>query len=163
MATAMAWSLRTHRFTPLLLPAIVALACSGDDGDTAASTSSSTSPTTGLTTGTTTDSGGTETASTSGSGSESDSTTASTESTTGGTETDTATTGGTCAAGQIVCDGDTAQTCDGEGGFTSEEACDSACAPGLGCVECVPVLHEDRAHALRERALVARRGRLEQR
>ena len=55
MATAMAWSLRTHRFTPLLLPAIVALACSGDDGDTAASTSSSTSPTTGLTTGTTQD------------------------------------------------------------------------------------------------------------
>jgi hypothetical protein len=135
----MAWSSRTHRFSPLLLPLVVAFACNGDDGDTAASTST-TGPTTGLTTGTTTESGGTETASTTGSGSDSDSdsTTAATESTTGGTETDTATTGGTCAAGEIVCDGDTAKTCDGDGGFTSEEACDSACAPGLGCVACVP-------------------------
>ncbi|WAS93213.1 IgGFc-binding protein [Nannocystis punicea] len=43
-----------------------------------------------------------------------------------------------CPEDQIVCDGNTAQVCDGMGGFKSEEACPTACAPDLGCVECVP-------------------------
>lgn len=45
---------------------------------------------------------------------------------------------GPCPAGEIVCAGDVAQTCDGEGGFSGEEQCDVSCAPGLGCVACVP-------------------------
>jgi hypothetical protein len=43
-----------------------------------------------------------------------------------------------CPAGTIVCEGDTAQVCDGMGGFESEESCETACAPDLGCVACVP-------------------------
>jgi len=43
-----------------------------------------------------------------------------------------------CLEDTIVCDGDTAQVCDGAGGLKSEEVCPVACAPGLGCVECVP-------------------------
>ena len=43
-----------------------------------------------------------------------------------------------CPEGDIVCDGDTAQVCDGMGGFASETPCDQACAPGLGCTLCVP-------------------------
>jgi hypothetical protein len=43
-----------------------------------------------------------------------------------------------CAQGEIVCDGTTAQVCDGMGGFSSETPCAKACADGLGCVECVP-------------------------
>ncbi len=43
-----------------------------------------------------------------------------------------------CAKGTIVCDGNNAQVCDGLGGFESTEPCPEACAPGLGCAECVP-------------------------
>ena len=43
-----------------------------------------------------------------------------------------------CPQGQIVCDGGTASTCDGMGGFSAEETCPAACVPGLGCVACVP-------------------------
>jgi hypothetical protein len=43
-----------------------------------------------------------------------------------------------CPKDTILCDGNTAQVCDGLGGFSSTEACPKACAPGLGCVECVP-------------------------
>ena len=45
---------------------------------------------------------------------------------------------GPCPADKIVCDGTTAQVCDGLGGFKSEEVCPIACAPDLGCVTCVP-------------------------
>jgi phage baseplate assembly protein gpV len=43
-----------------------------------------------------------------------------------------------CPEGTILCDGNNAQVCDGMGGFASMEPCPKACAPGLGCVECVP-------------------------
>ncbi|WP_434421953.1 hypothetical protein [Nannocystis pusilla] len=43
-----------------------------------------------------------------------------------------------CPEDQIVCDGNTAQVCDGQGGFKSEEACPTLCAPNVGCVECIP-------------------------
>ena len=43
-----------------------------------------------------------------------------------------------CPEGTILCDGNNAQVCDGIGGFASMELCPKACAPGLGCVECVP-------------------------
>jgi hypothetical protein len=53
--------------------------------------------------------------------------------------TTTGTTGGVCAEGTIVCDGNVAQTCDGMGGFSSEEDCgDNVCAEDLGCVLCIP-------------------------
>ncbi len=61
-----------------------------------------------------------------------DSSTGSTGSTTGST------TGGPCEAGTIVCEGDTAKTCDGMGGFTDETPCDMACVDGQGCLVCVP-------------------------
>lgn len=38
-----------------------------------------------------------------------------------------------CAHGEILCEGDTAKTCDGMGGYSSEEACANTCVPGLGC------------------------------
>jgi hypothetical protein len=43
-----------------------------------------------------------------------------------------------CGAGHVVCDGDVAQTCDGMGGFSSEEQCEGQCEPGFGCVACIP-------------------------
>ena len=43
-----------------------------------------------------------------------------------------------CAQGTVVCEGETAKVCDGLGGFASEEACPTACAPGFGCSECSP-------------------------
>jgi hypothetical protein len=48
---------------------------------------------------------------------------------------------GSCAAGQIVCDGDVASVCDGLGGTQLPVDCkasDKQCAPGYGCVTCVP-------------------------
>ena len=46
--------------------------------------------------------------------------------------------GPVCPEDQIVCDGSTAQVCDGMGGFKSETPCAEACAPDLGCVVCIP-------------------------
>ncbi len=43
-----------------------------------------------------------------------------------------------CSAGSIVCQGTTAQVCDGQGGASNSTVCPSACASGLGCVLCVP-------------------------
>ncbi len=43
-----------------------------------------------------------------------------------------------CPEGTLVCEGMTSKVCDGMGGFSSEEVCPKACAPGLGCTECVP-------------------------
>ena len=54
------------------------------------------------------------------------------------TDTASSTGGGTCAQGDIVCDGGTAKVCDGNGGFESEQPCVAACAPDLGCVACIP-------------------------
>jgi hypothetical protein len=124
---------------PVLFPALALFGCNGDDGESAGSTSGVTAPTTGFTS---TESGSTGDTDTTVSGGESESNSDATTdpTTTDGTESDSdsTTTGGACEAGEITCDGSTAQVCDGEGGITSEEACDSACAPGLGCVECVP-------------------------
>ncbi|WAS93215.1 IgGFc-binding protein [Nannocystis punicea] len=55
------------------------------------------------------------------------------------TDSTTTTSGNpSCPEDQIVCDGNTAQVCDGMGGFKSEEECPVACAPGIGCTECTP-------------------------
>ncbi len=43
-----------------------------------------------------------------------------------------------CPKDTILCEGGVAKVCDGMGGFTSEENCPKECAPGLGCVECLP-------------------------
>ncbi|MCY1011042.1 IgGFc-binding protein [Nannocystis pusilla] len=69
-----------------------------------------------------------------------DAPTTSTTSTGGDVTTDPPTTDppGPCPMGQIVCDGDVAQVCDGMGGFSDETQCVSACAPGIGCADCVP-------------------------
>ncbi len=50
--------------------------------------------------------------------------------TSSGTATDT---GEVCAAGTILCDGDTSKTCDGAGGFSEEEFCADGCVDGVGC------------------------------
>jgi hypothetical protein len=46
--------------------------------------------------------------------------------------------GPVCPEDQIVCMGDTAQVCDGLGGFKSEEVCPGACVPDKGCTACFP-------------------------
>lgn len=59
---------------------------------------------------------------------------------TGGTGTGTGT-GGTleCPQGAIICDGNTAQVCDGNGGYLSETDCSpQICAPNVGCADCIP-------------------------
>jgi len=44
-----------------------------------------------------------------------------------------------CAAGRVVCEGNVARTCDGNGGFSEEGDCgDQACADKVGCVACAP-------------------------
>jgi len=46
-----------------------------------------------------------------------------------------------CSAGDIVCDGSTAKTCDGHGGFSDVTSCSATstvCATLLGCVACIP-------------------------
>jgi hypothetical protein len=43
-----------------------------------------------------------------------------------------------CPEDTIECDGTTAKTCDGLGGFKNEEACPEACVPEVGCKPCVP-------------------------
>jgi hypothetical protein len=45
-----------------------------------------------------------------------------------------------CAFGQIICEGDLAKTCDGQGGFSITKICKTAaqCKDGLGCVVCMP-------------------------
>jgi hypothetical protein len=46
--------------------------------------------------------------------------------------------GAPCTAGTIICEGNTAKTCDGNGGFSVTTACAQACSPDLGCTACVP-------------------------
>ena len=120
----------------LALAAALPLACSGDDGSgdstmtslsgAAASTAASTDDTVASTAASESDSGAT-TAGTS-------TTTASTTASTDGTTADP----GSCTEGQILCVDGVAKVCDGDGGYQSEEPCADACAPGLGCVACVP-------------------------
>ncbi len=43
-----------------------------------------------------------------------------------------------CPDGTIVCEGDTAKTCDGMGGFKNEEACAGVCIADVGCKLCDP-------------------------
>ena len=45
-----------------------------------------------------------------------------------------------CAYGQVVCEGNTAKTCDGRGGFVLGAACKAECQDGIGCVDCLPNL-----------------------
>lgn len=46
-----------------------------------------------------------------------------------------------CAAGQIECNGTVARTCDGQGDYADSVDCAASgekCAPGYGCVACIP-------------------------
>jgi hypothetical protein len=44
-----------------------------------------------------------------------------------------------CAAGTVICEGTTRKVCDGNGGFSEEEACDpGVCIAGVGCTVCAP-------------------------
>lgn len=46
-----------------------------------------------------------------------------------------------CSAGTIVCEGSSARTCDGKGGFSRQEDCAAdhrTCTEALGCLACVP-------------------------
>jgi hypothetical protein len=42
-----------------------------------------------------------------------------------------------CAYLQMICDGNYAKVCDGQGAFTNVRHCKSECKDGLGCIECV--------------------------
>ncbi len=55
-----------------------------------------------------------------------------------GEPTDGGTDAPACAYGQILCDGNKAQVCDGQGGFINVTSCRTECKDGLGCVDCVP-------------------------
>ncbi|MCA9661902.1 MAG: IgGFc-binding protein [Myxococcales bacterium] len=145
----------------LALPLLLA-GCSGDDvGRDSETTTLPTTATQGTVTTSGTSAGtsdGTDT--TTSAGTDSDGETTSSTSTTAGTDatssdptsdsdtdsgsaTDTdGTTGGFCTQGEIVCEDGVAKVCDGMGGWESEEACDNACADGLGCVLCVPDSHQ---------------------
>ena len=64
---------------------------------------------------------------------------------TGGSSTTTTTGSGgsggmaVCPAGTVICDGNVAKICNGNGGFTSQTDCASqVCVPDLGCVNCIP-------------------------
>ncbi len=101
-----------------------------DPGTSTTGTGTSTSTTAPGTTTTTTSTSSTTTIS--------DSTSTST-STTGDSSSSSSSTGDPpCPKDTILCDGNNAQVCDGLGGFQSMELCPKACAPDLGCVECVP-------------------------
>jgi hypothetical protein len=146
----MAWFHRSHRVSTLASSAVLLLACGDNGGRDDSTTTQATVNPTAITVTTTTTSEPTasvsdsDTPTTSGSMSATDSGTTGTSSTgtTGpvtATDTTDATTGpGPCPMGQIECEGNTAKVCDGMGGFTSEMPCAQACAPGLGCVLCVP-------------------------
>ncbi len=139
---------RLQRVTAASVAGLLAGACSSasPEGDTASMPTSVSSPsgvstefageTTGLSDGesvpTTDNSMGTngETATTTGPSTDP------TDATT--TNDDTATTGSDCTPGAIVCEDNIAKECDGDGGFVNETPCPDACAPGLGCVACVP-------------------------
>ncbi len=43
-----------------------------------------------------------------------------------------------CAAGTLICQGKNAIVCDGNGGASASNPCPDLCAPGVGCVLCVP-------------------------
>ena len=100
-----------------------------DSGTSGASVSDSDSPTTGGSMSATEGATTTATTGTPVTATDATSDTPSTDGTTGPTP---------CGAGEIQCEGTTAKVCDGMGGFSSEMPCAQACAPGLGCVLCVP-------------------------
>ena len=73
-------------------------------------------------------------------GSTSSGTGGSTSSGTGGSTSSSGTGGGfVCPQGAIVCDGDVAKTCDGNGGFSEQTSCTpGVCVPNIGCATCTP-------------------------
>jgi hypothetical protein len=133
-------------------------ACSGDDAAGTDTNSTTVGSTSVATTSAGTTSAGTTSAGTTsaGTGSESDSmgstdpstttmgVTTTTDpsttdpSTTDPSTTDPNTTGEPCAEGTIICERDTAKTCDGQGGYSSEELCEGECIDGVGCTLCAP-------------------------
>ncbi len=147
--------LELHPGTRVTLALVLGLTACGDAGggvsasDTGGATTGATTsdaptttvPTTDGTDGPTTGASSSTTsssASTTSSSSTSTSETSTTDTTMGlvtqTSGTDTGTTGAPCPADTIVCDGDTAQVCDGLGGFTSEMPCPGGCVDGTGCV-----------------------------
>ena len=99
----------------------------GGQTSTGATSSTSSDSSTGAVTITTTDATTTVDPSTSGS------TGVSTDGSTGGSTGDPP-----CPDGTIICEGDTAKTCDGLGGFKNEEACAGVCVDDVGCKLCDP-------------------------
>lgn len=43
-----------------------------------------------------------------------------------------------CILGAFRCNGNAAQTCDGNGGTTDSQVCSGVCVDGLGCAVCIP-------------------------
>jgi hypothetical protein len=56
----------------------------------------------------------------------------------GGSSADAGADAPVCAFGQIICEGNTAKTCDGHGNYTTPGTSCATCKDGLGCVQCVP-------------------------
>ncbi len=96
-------------------------------GTGSASMTSTSSETTGTTTGTTGPITATEP------------TTSTTEPTTSTTEPTSSSTGDMlCPMDTIICEDNTAKTCDGIGGYSNEELCENVCVDGVGCLFCSP-------------------------
>ncbi len=145
--------MRNGTLTTLIFPTTIALAlvaCGDDAGergsdsvggtlsgtDTLSSTGAGSGSSTGVATseGTGT-SAGTSAGTTGGTGTSG----TGTGGTSAGTGSSGGSTGAPCPMGDIVCEGDTAKVCDGNGGFSSETPCaPEVCADGLGCVACIP-------------------------
>lgn len=124
----------------------VAAACGGSAQSSSGATGGETSGPGSTSSGTSSGHGGATTSSSSGTGPTSSSgTTTSSSSGSGGATSSSSGSGGAggaaCAAGTLQCNGNTAETCDGKGGFTMKTDCAQKaqlCAPGLGCVTCLP-------------------------
>ncbi len=153
---------------PQFLATMIALALTGCTSDDTATTDDSATGTTAsaTTTATTTATQGstasTDPTTTTGTGSASMTSTATTTATTGSTSETTgpitatdpttstsgpttsttdatsSSTGDFCPMDTIICEDNTAKTCDGIGGYSNEELCDEVCVDGIGCLFCSP-------------------------
>ncbi|HRI10292.1 MAG TPA: IgGFc-binding protein, partial [Nannocystaceae bacterium] len=105
---------------------------SGSESDSSSGTSVGTSTTT-ASTGTTDPTASTGTTGTSGTTGTTDGLTSTSSTTDMGSTTDAP-----CPMGTILCENGVAKTCDGMGGYSSQDTCKDECLDGVGCVLCVP-------------------------
>lgn len=115
---------------------ILGAAC-GDSGEATATAASGATQVTGASASGTSGGATSESSPTSGEAAASTSG-GSVDETSGGALGSSSTGAAPCAAGEVVCVGDVAHTCDGMGGYAGEEACEKACQDGVGCVDCIP-------------------------